>query len=109
MGKFTSAFVVIIAGGFFAVALRALQLGAYQPAIAAAVFGALVLLIGAIGWFDKRFPLPPLPSNERTTLIGAAARYWRAYPGWPGRVAAVFLVLVVVGVVLKFVGNVLGY
>jgi hypothetical protein len=100
MSRFTRAFVLLVAGGFFVIGLAALVQGAYKAAIGGVVLGLLISFIGGVAWFESRFPLPPLPPGTRPNLISEARRYLAHYPGWRGRVAALVIgAMLVVGFV----------
>ena len=108
MSTFTKLFVTTIAAAFYAIAAWAVARGAYKPGVAAFVFGSLVALIGAIGWFEHKYPLPPAARNP-PSLLGEASRYLDHHPGWPGRIAAAFLgglaVFGVLVLVLRAIGT----
>lgn len=109
MGWFTRTLVLLVAGAFFAMALLALARGEYRVALGAFVFGLFVAFIGAIGWFERRFPLPPLPPGERPTLFGEARRYLRHHPGWPARIAVAAAVLTACIGLVRAAGRMMGW
>lgn len=96
MSRVTRAFVLFVAGGFFVVGLAALVNGAYEAAVGGVLLGLFVSFIGGIGWFESRFPLPPLPASTRPNLVSEARRYLAHYPGWPGKVAALVIAAMLV-------------
>lgn len=109
MSKFTTTFVSVVAAGFFALAAWLVAKGAYGPALTSLVLCAVVAFIGSLGWFESKYPLPPLPPGTRPTLIREAFRYLEHYPGWPGKVAfmvggGLFLFALVVAI-LRMAGH----
>ncbi len=109
MSWFTRTFVLAAATLFFAVMVGAARDGNYRAASAAFVFGAIVLAVGAMGFFDKRFPLPPRAPGEPRGLPGAPLRYLRHYPGWKGRLIASGLLALYGLAVLRLVAALLGW
>jgi hypothetical protein len=93
MSLFTRLLVLVVAVAFLTAGLVALLQGAYGAAAGGLGFGSFVALIGGMGWFETKYPLPPLPKGERASLIGEAQRYLIHHPGIPGKVAAGFIAL----------------
>ena len=103
MSFFTRALIAVSALLFLAIAVGMAVLGQYGPAATACGLACFILFMGGMAWFEKKYPLPPLPEGEVPTLGGEARRYLERSPGAPGKVAAVVLGIVLLLAIVTFI------
>lgn len=106
MSFFTRALIAVSALMFLVIAVGMALRGKYEAAATAGGLACFILFMGGMAWFEKKYPLPPLPQGEAPTLGGEARRYLKHYPGAPGKVAAfvlgIILLLAIVTFILRF-------
>lgn len=103
MSIFTRALIAFAAVLFLAITVGMSLRGQYMAAAMAAGLACFILFMGGMAWFERKYPLPPLPRGETPTLTGEARRYFAHYPGTPGKVAAFVVGTVVLLGVLAFI------
>ncbi|MDT7519622.1 hypothetical protein RAE19_13025 [Rhodoferax sp. TBRC 17660] len=103
MSFFTRALIAVSSFMFLAIAVGMAIRGNYGAAATAGGLACFILFMGGMAWFEKKYPLPPLPKGEVPTLGGEARRYLEHYPGAPGKVAAVVLGIILLLAIVTFI------
>ena len=102
MRFFTRALIAFSALLFLVTAVGMSVRGQYGAAAMAGGLACFILVMGGIAWFEKKYPLPPLPKGKTPTLAGEARRHLEHYRGAPGKVAAVVVCVVLLLAALTF-------
>ncbi|MFC7513603.1 hypothetical protein ACFQUU_01155 [Herbaspirillum sp. GCM10030257] len=104
MSLFTKALIIISTGFFLLTGIMFAFEGHMKAAGGAFLVFGILAFVGSSGWFFTRFRLPPMPPNSPApNLFSEVKRFAEHYPGWPSRIACIFMLVIVGGMLLNLI------